>query len=126
METFRCSACLCNPVCSAICRSENSPYSYRNSGIFICEKIPYKAISCSACLTIQFAPPFVVRRIVPFCPTAVPLFASVKDTPQRVLSLFRLFVNPVYPSVRCTKNCSRYPTAVPVFASVKHTPWREL
>jgi hypothetical protein len=39
---------------------------------------------CSATLGCPVAPPFVVRRIVPKSPTAVPVFASTKETPRSI------------------------------------------
>jgi hypothetical protein len=70
---------------------------------------------------VQVAPPSLVFTIVPNSPTAVPVLASVKETPKR-MSVTRLDwgVHFAPPSV-VRRMVPNSPTAVPVLASVKET-----
>ncbi len=41
----------------------------------------HRPSSCTVLISCYLAPPVVVRKIVPKCPTAGPVMASVKETP---------------------------------------------
>jgi hypothetical protein len=69
----------------------------------------------------QVFPPSVVRKIVPYDPTAVPVLASVKETAQRVLFVPLLWLTQVAPPFVVHRIVPRLPTTVPLSASVKKT-----
>jgi hypothetical protein len=66
-------------------------------------------------------PPSVVLKIVPLCPTAVPLFASVKETLRISFVVPLVCGAQVVPPSVVLKIVPLCPTAVPLFASVKET-----
>jgi hypothetical protein len=66
-------------------------------------------------------PPSVVWRIVPEAPTAVPVFASVKQTPHRSAVVPLVCANQFAPPSLVRTITPAVPTAVPVFALVKKT-----
>ena len=66
----------------------------------------------------------VVRRIVPTDPTAVPVFASVNETPFRSHVIPLTCAVHVAPASVLRKIVPDAPTAVPAFGPAKDTPRR--
>src|SRR5207249_2103826 len=77
------SACLVDPRVSRVCCSKDrSIVTHGRSRVCITKgNVLQRKLVVPLVCAIQFDPPSVVLRIVPPSPTAVPLFASVNETP---------------------------------------------
>jgi len=63
----------------------------------------------------------VVLRIVPVLPTAVPIFASVKETDRSFFVVPLVWLIQALPPLVVLSIVPVLPTTVPIFASVKET-----
>ena len=83
------------------------------------KEIPRKPFSLIVC-EVQFDPPFVVLQIIPPLLTAIPLFASVKETSlyPKTGAFCKIQFSP--PSV--VLSITPLPAIQPLLASVKQIP----
>ena len=73
---------------------------------------------------VQVVPPLPVCKIVPYEPTAHPLFKSTKVTACRILDVPEACVVQVVPPLPVRKIVPLAPTAHPLFESTKVTSYR--
>src|SRR6266536_3576978 len=118
-------ACLPYPVLSSIDRSENCP-AFTDSRPSVCiskrNDTPQRNRVVPLIWLTQLAPPSIVLRIIPYQLTAVPLFASVKETALRLLVVPLVWLTQLAPPSIVLRMIPFSPTAVPWLVSVKDTP----